>query len=77
MSQPYLTLCTYMEPLAFLMLMKMQKISSIHSFILEIQQSSYDRKGTPIFDHVHPITVKVTFSFPEYVLECISMQPVS
>ena len=25
-------------------------------------------KATPIFDHVHPITIKVTFSFPEYVL---------
>ena len=34
-------------------------------------------KATPIFDHVHPITIKVTFGFPEYVLVCISMQPVS
>ena len=23
---------------------------------------------TPIFDHAHPIIIKVTFSFPEYVL---------
>ena len=24
----------------------------------------------PIFDHVHQIIIKVTFSFPEYVLAC-------
>ena len=48
--------------------MIMQKISSIHSFILKIEPSPYDLKVTPIFDHVHPITIKVTFNFPEYVL---------
>ena len=25
---------------------------------------------TPIFDHAHPITIKVTFSFPEHILAC-------
>ena len=46
--------------------------SSIHSFILEIQQiiESDDLKATPILDHAHPITIKVTFGFLEYVLAC-------
>ena len=47
-SQPYLTLYIYPELLTFLTPMSMQKkekTSSIHSFILEIQQSPYDLKG--------------------------------
>ena len=27
-------------------------------------------KITPISDHAHPITIKETFSFPQYVLAC-------
>ena len=27
-------------------------------------------KATPIFEHNPPITIKVTFSFPEYILAC-------
>ena len=44
----------------------MQKISSIHPFILAIQQisESYDLKGaTQTFDHAHPIII----SYPEFV----------
>ena len=59
---PFLTLCT-----------SMQKVSSIHSSISEIQQIMESRdlkKDTPIFDHVHPITIKVTLSFLKYRLAC-------
>ena len=41
----------------------------IHSF-LRYSRVPMTLKATPIFDHVHPITIKVTFSFPEYVLVC-------
>ena len=27
-------------------------------------------KATPIFDHAHPVTIKVTSGFPENVLAC-------
>ena len=27
-------------------------------------------KATSTFDYAHPITIKVTFSFPEYLLAC-------
>ena len=52
--------------------MSLQKISSIHLFILEIQQiiESRDLKGHTLFDHAHPITIKVTFTFLKYVLAC-------
>ena len=42
----------------------MQKISSIHKFILEIQQilESQEEKATPIFDHGQPKVIEVTFS---------------
>ena len=45
------------------------KISSIHYFILEIQEiiESHDLKGHPIFHYAHPITIKVTFSSLKYV----------
>ena len=27
-------------------------------------------KATPKFDHDYPVTIKITLSFPEYVLAC-------
>ena len=49
--------------------MSIQKISSIHSFILEIQQI-IDFKGHTYIWTYPPIITKVTFSFPKYVLAC-------
>ena len=53
----------------------MQKISSIHSFILELQQimescATLIKGHIHIFDHAHSITIKLTFSFLKYVLAC-------
>ena len=48
----------------------MQKISSFHQFILEMQQilESQDVKGhIPIFDHHHPNIIKVTFDCPDFL----------
>ena len=42
---------------------------SIHSF-LRYSRVPMTLKTTPIFNHVHPITIKVASSFPEYVLAC-------
>ena len=72
-SRPYSTLYIYPELLTFLTPMSMQKkekISSIiHSF-LRYSRAPMTLKATHIFDHVHPITIKVTFNFPEHVLAC-------
>ena len=76
-SQPYLTLCIYTELLAFLTLRKCKKLAQLINSFLRYSGAPMTVKVTPIFDHVYPITIKVTFSFPEYVLVCISMQPVS
>ena len=46
----------------------MQKISSFHQLILEIQNilESQDLKCHTIFDHHYPKTIKETFGFPEF-----------
>ena len=46
-----------------------EKISSTHLFIVEIQQisESHGVKGQPICAHVHSIIIELTFSFPEFV----------
>ena len=40
-----------------------------HSF-LRYSKVHMTLKTTPTFDHVHPKTIKVTFSFTEYALAC-------
>ena len=47
----------------------MQKIGSIHQFILEIQQilDSQDLKDHNRFYHHHPKIIKVTFAFREFL----------
>ena len=46
---------------------RIQKISSIHKFNLQIQQilRSHELKG-----HVYPKIIEATFSFPEFVASC-------
>ena len=50
---------------------RMQKISSIHELIQQILGS---QMVTPNFDHIHPKTIEITFSFPEFNT---SMQKIS
>ena len=49
---------------------KNQLNSFIHSTDTADYKASIILKATPIFDHAHPITIKVTFSSPGYVLAC-------
>ena len=52
---------------------KYHHISSIYQFNFELRIADFRilcPKDTPIFDHANPITIKVTFSFLEYVLAC-------
>ena len=49
---------------------KNQPNSFIRSWDIADYRVPTTLKATTIFDHVHPITIKVTFSFPEYVLAC-------
>ena len=54
-----------------------KKVSSIHQLLFEIQQNleSMTYKATPVFDNAHPIIIKVTFSFPEFVSACQNTAP--
>ena len=47
---------------------KYQLNSFIHSWDRADYRVPMTLNVTPIFDHAHPIIIKVTFSFPEYVL---------
>ena len=49
-----------------------QKTSSIHTFILEIQQilGSHELKTMAVLDHTYPKIIESTFSFPEFVPAC-------
>ena len=49
---------------------KNQCNSFIHSWDISDYKVLITLKAAPIFDHAHPITIKVTFSFAEYVLAC-------
>ena len=49
---------------------KNQPNSFIHSWDTADYRVPMTLKATTIFEHAHPITIKVTFSFPEYVLAC-------
>ena len=46
---------------------RMQKISSIHKLIQQILGS---QMITPNVDHIHPKTIEITFSFPEFAPAC-------
>ena len=50
-----------------------QSIWSIHQIICEIYtwfRSPMIYKALPIFDHAHPMIIKVTFTFPKFVSAC-------
>ena len=49
---------------------KNQSNSFIHSWDTADYRVPLNLKATTIFEHAHLITIKVTFSFPEYVLAC-------
>ena len=47
---------------------KNQLKSFIHSWGRADYRDLMTLTATPIFDHAHPVTIEVTFSFPESVL---------
>ena len=73
-SQPYLTMCIPIVTFSFpdtYEHSKNQLSSFIHSFLrCSRLENPYDFKGHTYIWTYPPITIKVTFSFPEYVLAC-------
>ena len=77
-SHPYLTMSMPIVTLGFPDTYEDAK-NQLNSFIGSWDKADYrvsmTIKATLIFDHAHPITIKITFNFPEYVLSI--MQKIS